>query len=70
MCCGDVAIKVICVIKKPSTVSILTVTVLLLTICFCWIETYANILTELLNFESGLLCFDRVSICRKTYLAF
>ncbi len=35
-----------------------------------WIETSANVLTKLLDFESGLLCFDRVSICRKKYSAF
>ncbi len=42
------------VFVKPSTVSILTVTVLWLTICFCWIETSANVLTEWLDFELGL----------------
>ncbi len=29
-----------------------------------------NVLTKWLDFKSGLLCFDRVSICRKRYSAF
>ncbi len=33
-------------------------------------KTSANILTEWLDLESGLLCFDRVSISRKSYSAF